>query len=147
MRSSKACLRLLVGLALCLHQRVAIDVHRGRDLGVPHEFLLHSHRCSGVVQPGSVRMPEGVPTDAAVLAGSIPPLIVQRQALPVRNGKVSLAPLTCNRPTVRAIHETATGGTNVVLSDWRSVEMPSRHGTGKEQVRLDDPSALVAQLG
>jgi hypothetical protein len=31
-----------------------------------------------------------VPPDAAVLAGSIPTLIVQRKALPVRNGKVGL---------------------------------------------------------
>lgn len=63
-------------------------------------------------------MPEGVPPDPAVLTGSLPPLVMQRQALPVRNGKVGLAPLSCNRPAVRTIHETAAGRTNVVPSDW-----------------------------
>ena len=92
-------------------------------------------------------MPERVPPDAAVLAGCIPPLIVQRQALPVRNGKVGLAPLTCDGPTVRAIHETATGRTDVVLSDGRRMEMPPRHGADEKQVRLDDSGAFVSQLG
>jgi hypothetical protein len=31
-----------VGLALRVHQRVAVDVHGGRDLGVPHQLLLHT---------------------------------------------------------------------------------------------------------
>ena len=33
-----------VGFALGVHQSVAIDVHRGRDLSVPHELLLHTHK-------------------------------------------------------------------------------------------------------
>src|SRR5581483_7470733 len=116
----------------------AIDVHRGRDLSVPHQLLLHSHGCSSVVQPGPIRMPKGVPADAAVLAGSIPPLVVQRQTLPVRNGKISFAPLSRSRAALRALHETATSRTDVVLSDWRGVKVSSRHGTNEEQVRLYD---------
>ena len=91
-------------------------------------------------------MPERVPPDAAKFAGSIPPLIVQRQALPVRNGKVGLAPLPCDGPTLRAIHETATGRPDVILSDWRRMEMPTCHGTDKKQVRLDDSGTLVSQI-
>jgi hypothetical protein len=30
-------------------------------LGVPHKFLLHSHRCSCGVQPGTVCVAEGMP--------------------------------------------------------------------------------------
>ena len=31
-----------VGFALRVHQRVAVDVHGGRDLSVPHQLLLHA---------------------------------------------------------------------------------------------------------
>ena len=54
-----------IGLALRFHKRVAVYVHRGRDLSVPHEFLLHSHRCPGVVQPRTVRVTERVPANFA----------------------------------------------------------------------------------
>jgi hypothetical protein len=91
-------------------------------------------------------MPEGVPPDA-LLTGSIPPLVMQRQALPVRNGKVGLAPCSSSRPTVRSIHETAAGRTNVALSDWRGVEMWSRHRADEEKVRHHDSCALVSQFG
>jgi hypothetical protein len=30
-----------IGLALRVHQRVAIDIHCGRDVGVPHQLQLH----------------------------------------------------------------------------------------------------------
>jgi len=53
---------LAVGLTLGRHQGVSVHVHRGRDLGVPHQFLLHSHRRPGVVQPGTVGMAEGMPS-------------------------------------------------------------------------------------
>jgi hypothetical protein len=46
-------------------------------LSVPHELLLHSHRCSSVVQPRPVGMPERVPSDAELTCG-VPPLVVQR---------------------------------------------------------------------
>jgi hypothetical protein len=53
-------------------------------------------------------MPEGMPTDAAVLAGNLPPLVVQRQALPVRNGKIGLAPLSCDGAPRRFSGETSS---------------------------------------
>lgn len=55
-----------IGLALRFHQRVAVYVHGGRDLCMPHEFLPHSQRCSGVVQPETIGVPERVPANAGV---------------------------------------------------------------------------------
>ena len=46
-------------LTLSRHHGVSVHVHRGRDLGAPHQLLLHSHRRTGVVQPGTVGMADG----------------------------------------------------------------------------------------
>ena len=40
-----------VGFALRFHHGVAVDVHGGGDLRVPHELLLHAYRCANQVQP------------------------------------------------------------------------------------------------
>ena len=43
---------LAVRLTLGAHQSVPVHIHRGRDLGVPHQLLLHCHGRSTVIQPG-----------------------------------------------------------------------------------------------
>jgi hypothetical protein len=43
--------------------RVAIDIHRGPDVRVPHEFLLHPDRSTDRIQPGAMSLAERVRTD------------------------------------------------------------------------------------
>ena len=56
---------LAVGCSLRFHHGVAIDVHGGRNLSVPHQFLLHSHRSANRVEPGAIGVAECVPPDVA----------------------------------------------------------------------------------
>jgi len=52
-----------VGLAFRFHHGVAVDVHGGGDLRVPHELLLHAYRRANQVQPRPIGMSKGVPPD------------------------------------------------------------------------------------
>ena len=108
-----------VGVGFCFHQRVAVHVHCGRDLGVPHQLLLHSHRGSRIVQPGTVGMAEGVPTNPVVLPGCCPALFMDRQATAVRNRAVLLTPDADASPALWTLHQAASRRTNVVLLDVR----------------------------
>jgi len=56
-----------VVLALGFHKRIAI-LGRGRDIGVPHQFLLHADRCARIVQPRPVGVTERVPAYVVELA-------------------------------------------------------------------------------
>src|SRR5208283_4888054 len=52
-----------IGFALGFHRRVAVLVHRGRNVRVPHELLLNAHGRSGFVQPSTIGVPERVEPD------------------------------------------------------------------------------------
>jgi hypothetical protein len=80
---------LAVRLPFGAHQSISVDVHRGRDLGVAHQLLLHPNRRSGVVQPRPVGVAEGVPPHAAVLSDCCPPLLMERKPLAVRGRAVA----------------------------------------------------------
>ena len=80
-------------------------------------------------------MAKGVPTYAAVLAGSLPPLVVQRQALPVRGFLLLETPDTYPGPALRTSHKAATGRTDIVLLRRSRVEMPSSGGAWEYQVQ------------
>jgi hypothetical protein len=43
--------------------RVAINIHRGTDVRVPHEFLLHPDRSTDRIQPSAMSVAERVRTD------------------------------------------------------------------------------------
>ena len=71
----------LVGLALAFSVSRTIDVHRGSDVGVPHEFLLHSHRGSQVIQERPVGMSKRIPSqvrDADHLTQRVQMIVSQR---------------------------------------------------------------------
>ena len=55
-----------VGFALRFHEGSAVDVHRGRDVGVTHEFLLHAERRASLVEPGAVAVTQRVPADLSL---------------------------------------------------------------------------------
>ena len=50
---------------------LSIDVHCHLGRSVPHQFLLHLHRSSGLVQPRTVRVAGRVPADDPVLPSSL----------------------------------------------------------------------------
>jgi hypothetical protein len=58
-----------VGFALRFHEGSAVDVHRGRDVGVTHEFLLYAERSANLVEPGAVAVTQGVPADLSLNLG------------------------------------------------------------------------------
>src|SRR5437879_12519266 len=43
--------------------RIAIDIHRGTDVRVPHQLLLHSHRRTDRIQPRAIAVTETMQTD------------------------------------------------------------------------------------
>jgi len=47
-------------LEVCQGRGIAVLVHCGGNMRVSHQFLLHSHGCSGLVQPCSVCVTERV---------------------------------------------------------------------------------------
>jgi hypothetical protein len=124
---------LAVRLTLGAHQGVPVDIHRGRDLGVAHQLLLHPDRRSGIVQPRPVGVAKGVPPHATVLSCSFPPLFMERQPLTVRRGTVLQAPHAGNSTTLRARHQTASSRTDIVLLHGSRVKVPPGGRTGKEQ--------------
>ncbi len=71
-------------------------------------------------------MAEGVPSYAAVLSSSLPPLVVQRQTLPIRSLPSLKTPDAYSGSALRALHQAAASGTNVVLLRWSSVVFPHR---------------------
>jgi|SRR5208282_2576987 hypothetical protein len=52
-------------LEVCQGRGIAVLVHCGGNMRVSHQFLLHSHGCSGLVQPCSVCVTERVKPDSA----------------------------------------------------------------------------------
>jgi hypothetical protein len=48
-----------------LSQSLAVHVHRGLDVRVPHQVLLHRHWRLGLVEPRTIRVPRRVPADLA----------------------------------------------------------------------------------
>jgi hypothetical protein len=51
---------------LCPHVRrscITVDVHRGADVRVPHQFLLHAYRSTERIQPSAMSVAERVRTD------------------------------------------------------------------------------------
>jgi len=68
-----------VRLALAFVHSFALDVHRGTDAGVAHEFLLHFHRSSCLIEQSSESVPKRVPADTSYAAtnacgNDMPPL-------------------------------------------------------------------------
>jgi hypothetical protein len=55
-----------------------IDTRHSADCDHADNMQWRRHGCSRFVQPRAVGMAEGMPTDASVLSGSVPSLIVQR---------------------------------------------------------------------
>ena len=54
--------------ALAFVHGLAVDVHRGSDVRVAHEFLLHFHRSPRFIKQGPERVSERVPTDPSYAA-------------------------------------------------------------------------------
>jgi hypothetical protein len=50
---------LAIRLSLGAHQGVSVDIHRGRNLSVPHQLLLRPERSAGVIEPRTVGVAEG----------------------------------------------------------------------------------------
>jgi hypothetical protein len=73
---------------------LSIDVHRRLDRGMPHQFLLHLQRSSGLVQPRAICVAERVPTDGTVLPGILDACIVDKSDHDTWLGDV-IARLTC----------------------------------------------------
>ena len=88
-----------------------------------HQFLLHSHRRSGVVQPRAVGVAEGVLPHTAVLPGCLPPLLVQQRTLAVWRRTVGQTPDSLPGAALRALHQTASSRTDIVLLDRSRVEV------------------------
>ncbi len=59
---------------------------------MPHQFLLHSHRCSRVIQPGTIGVPERVPAYTGILSSGVPPLIVDQHPLAIRCRRILHTP-------------------------------------------------------
>jgi hypothetical protein len=53
-----------IGFAFCQGRGISLLVHRG-DVRVSHEVLLHTHGCSGFVQPSTVGVAVVVELDPA----------------------------------------------------------------------------------
>ena len=47
---------------------LAVDVHRGTDIRVAHEFLLHFHRSPRLIEQGSESVAKRVPADTSYAA-------------------------------------------------------------------------------
>jgi hypothetical protein len=56
---------LAIGCPFRFHHCVPIDVYGGRNLSVPYQFLLHSHRSANRIEPRAIRVAECVPPDVA----------------------------------------------------------------------------------
>ena len=67
---------LAVGLPLRGRHRLPVDIHGRLNRRVTHEFLLHFHGRSGLVQPRTIGMAEGMPTNRTELSGSGLPFLV-----------------------------------------------------------------------
>src|SRR5271170_4568932 len=76
---------------------------------MPHQFLLHLHRGSGLVQPRTVRVAERVPTDFSELPSGELSWLVDLNPLPIRGGLPLNAPhpLRC---TARGTRDQAASG-------------------------------------
>lgn len=55
-----------IGFALRFHEGSTIDVHRGRDVRVTHEFLLYAERRTSLVEPSAVAVTQRVPADGSL---------------------------------------------------------------------------------
>jgi hypothetical protein len=58
----------VVRVALTLLHRFAVNIHCCSDVGMAHQFLLHLHRSSSLVEKTPEGMAECVPTDMAYAA-------------------------------------------------------------------------------
>ena len=69
----------MVRVALALLHRFAVNIHGCSDVGMAHQFLLHFHRSSSLVEKTPEGMAECMPTDMAYAAadsrGSYMPLL------------------------------------------------------------------------
>jgi hypothetical protein len=70
-------------------------------------------------------MAERMPPYAAVLPGSLPPLIVQRQPLPVRRLAILRAPDSITSTALRTLYKAATSRTNIALLSSKSTSASS----------------------
>ena len=52
-------------LALAFVHGLAVNIHRGADIRVAHEFLLHLHRSPRFIKQGPERVAERVPADTS----------------------------------------------------------------------------------
>src|SRR5208337_4483418 len=52
-----------IGFALGFHRSIAILVHRGGNMRVTHEFLLHAYWRSSLVQPSTIGVAERMEPD------------------------------------------------------------------------------------
>jgi hypothetical protein len=59
-----------VGFAPRFHEGSAIDVHRGGDVGMAHEFLLYTERSTRFVEPSAITVAKRVPADPSLNLGS-----------------------------------------------------------------------------
>jgi hypothetical protein len=57
-----------VCLALTLIHGFAVDVHRGTDVCMAHEFLLHFHRSPRLIEQSPERVAERMPADTSYTA-------------------------------------------------------------------------------
>ena len=117
------------------HQGVSVHIHRGRDLGVPHQLLMHPDRVAGVVQPGTVGVAESVPPHSVGPPGSFPTLFVDRKALAIGCQVRFLTPNANAGSALRALHKTPTGRTDVVLLNRGRVVVAPCDGARKDQVQ------------
>jgi hypothetical protein len=119
---------LAVGLPLGRYQGISVHVHRGGNLSVPHEFLLHAIGAP-VLSSQERNVCGRYATLRCRVSGNLPPLVVQRQALSVPCLSILKAPDSHPSAALQASHKAAASGTNVVLLRWNGMEVTSGCGT------------------
>ena len=101
-----------------------------------HEFLLHFHRSSGLVQPRTIRVTERVPAECAIPPSCDPSSFVDQQSSPVRCGLVLSAP----NPRVGSARRTGYDATarraKMPFLNLRGVIRPVRIWIGKQPTLL-----------
>src|SRR5271163_2348909 len=98
---------------------------------MPHQFLLHLHRSSGLVQPRTIRVAERVPTDPSQLPSLDLACVVDENPLAVRCGLTLPAPHARCRSARRTRDHTAPGGAEMPLLDLGRVVRSVRHRVGE----------------
>jgi hypothetical protein len=88
---------------------------------VSHQFLLHLHRSSGLVQPRTIRVAERVPADAPILAGVLHARLVQKHTNAVPGFLLLFTPDTSGRPARRTFHHTATRRAKMPLLNFSGI--------------------------